>query len=52
MRYAEPVGTAGLKGKLLLWLRRGFDIMVVGAMVLALLETVSYLTGLTRGLVG
>lgn len=34
--------------KVMLWLRRAFDVMVVGAMALALLETVRYLTGLTR----
>ena len=52
MRLAEPFRPAQRKSKLLLWLRRVFDIMVVGVMVLALIETISYLTDLSRGLVG
>lgn len=52
MRLAEPFRPTLLKGKLLLWIRRGFDIMVIGVMVLALVETISYLTDLTRGVVG
>jgi hypothetical protein len=52
MRLAESFRPAQRKSKLLLWLRRGFDIMVVGVMVLALIETISYLTDLGRGLTG
>ena len=52
MRLAESFQPVQRKSRLLLWLRRGFDIMVVGVMVLALIETISYLTGLSRGLVG
>lgn len=52
MRLAETFQPVLLKGKLLLWLRRGFDIMVIGAMVLALVETISYLTDLTRVVAG
>lgn len=52
MRLAEPFRPALFKGRLWLWLRRGFDMMVIGAMVLALVETLSFLTDLTRGLPG
>jgi hypothetical protein len=52
MRFAEPFRPAQRKSRLLLWLRRCFDMMVIGVMVLALVETISYLTDLTRGLTG
>lgn len=52
MRLVESFQPAQRKNRLLVWLRRGFDMLVVGAMVLALIETVSYLTDLGRGLVG
>jgi hypothetical protein len=52
MRIADSGRAGWTRSRLLLWLRRAFDIMVVGVMVLALLETISFLTGLTRGLVG
>lgn len=52
MRLAEPFQPAQRKNRLLVWLRRGFDMLVVGVMVLALIETISYLTDLGRGLVG
>lgn len=45
MRIAETLRPSG---RLLLWLRRAFDVMVVGVMALALLETIRYLTGLSR----
>jgi hypothetical protein len=45
MRIAETIRPWG---RLLLWARRAFDVMVVGVMALALLETIRYLTGLTR----
>lgn len=45
MRIAQPYRPMN---KLLLWLRRAFDVMVVGVMALALLETIRYLTGLSR----
>lgn len=52
MRLAESFRPGQAKSRVLLWLRRGFDIMVVGVMVLALVETISYLTDLSRGIVG
>lgn len=53
MRLANSFQPAQRKSnRLLLWLRRGFDLMVVGVMVLALIETISYLTDLSRGVIG
>ncbi len=40
------------KSRFMLWLRRGFDVMVIGVMALALLETISYLSNLTHVLAG
>ncbi|MFN3515085.1 MAG: hypothetical protein ACK41C_18735 [Phenylobacterium sp.] len=37
------------KGRLFRWLRRGLDILAVGVLALALIETISFLTSLTRG---
>jgi hypothetical protein len=46
--FAEPVAQIPRRHSLLIWLRRAFDMVVIGAMFFALIETVSFL----RGLVG
>jgi hypothetical protein len=52
MRFADSLRIAQGRSRLLLWLRRGFDMVVIGVMALALVETISYLTDLTRVLLG
>jgi hypothetical protein len=43
---AETEAEAPRRAGPMTWLRRGFDMVVIGAMVLALVETISFLRGL------
>ncbi|HEY9236477.1 MULTISPECIES: hypothetical protein [Phenylobacterium] len=44
--FAAPTAQAPRRHSLMIWLRRAFDMVVIGAMLFALMETVSFLRGL------
>lgn len=44
--FAQPAAEAPRRHSLTMWLRRAFDMVVIGAMLFALIETVSFLRGL------
>ena len=44
--FVEPEAGPPRRPGLLTWLRRGFDMVVIGAMALAAIETIAFLRGL------
>jgi len=46
--FVDSEVEAPRRSSLLIWLRRGFDMVVIGAMAMAAIETIAFL----RGLVG
>lgn len=45
--FAQPAVTPPRRSIILLWARRAFDMIVIGAMVYAAVETVAFLRGMS-----
>lgn len=45
--FAQPVMASPRRSVVLLWVRRAFDMIVIGAMVYAAVETLAFLRGMS-----